>query len=158
MTHLPKLGLMAPLMAALMIAPAANAGDKHGARTAHIMTLDLDGDGWITRAEAEKAAAARLDKADTDGNGTLSLPEMQARAQADAAERSARKFARLGANGDGQIGKDEMQGAKRAGRVDRMFDRIDANGDGVLDAGELASARAKHGKRHGGAGAKDASE
>ncbi len=148
MTHFTKLGLMA-FMTALAVAPAAQADDMSAAKgPARLMALDLDGDGQITRVEAEDAHKARFDAADTDGSGTLSLVEMQAQAQARAAERAKQHFARLDANSDGQISPDERAGPK-GDRIARMFKRHDANSDDVLDASELAKAKEHHAKKHG---------
>ena len=148
MTHFPTIGLMA-LMTALAIAPAAHAGNKGDEKgSSPLMQMDLDGDGQITRAEAEGAREARFAEIDTDGSGTLSLAEMQAHGQKKMAERSAQHFARLDANGDGQVSPDEMKTAK-GDRGARMFDRMDTNGDDVLDASELAKAKEHHGKKHG---------
>ena len=65
---------------------------------------------------------------DTDGNGSVTLTEMQAA--------SAERFARMDANGDGVI-----DAADRQARGAQMFARADANGDGELTAAEMQAAR-----------------
>ena len=65
---------------------------------------------------------------DTDGNGSVTLTEMQAA--------SAERFARMDANGDGVI-----NAADRQARGAQMFARADANGDGELTAAEMQAAR-----------------
>ncbi|MCD1589198.1 calcium-binding protein [Qipengyuania citrea] len=65
---------------------------------------------------------------DTDGNGSVTLTEMQAA--------SAERFARMDANGDGVINAADSQA-----RGAQMFARADANGDGELTAAEMQAAR-----------------
>ncbi|MFD0860326.1 EF-hand domain-containing protein [Roseovarius aquimarinus] len=144
---------MISLMAGLALAPAAQAegeGPEGGKRGGHLMMLDLDGDGRITRAEVDGAREARFARADADGSGALSLEEMTARAVADATQRAEQRFARLDADGDGQVSKAEMED-KRSERMEkramRMFDRVDANDDDVLDEEEIARAMKHHGKK-----------
>lgn len=144
-------GLLA-LMTATAIAPAAFAqgAPERGGRPNIMAMLDLDGDGQITRAEAEGAMTARFAEADIDENGTLSLAEMQALEQTRQADRLAERFQRMDANGNGEISVDEMP-QPDAERMTRMFDRADADGDGVISAEELAQMEGPrgHGKRHG---------
>ncbi len=86
---------------------------------------------------------------DTDGNGSVTLTEMQAA--------SAERFARMDANGDGVInaaGERSERRAKRGGdRTERMaqrFAQADTDNSGGLSQAELAAmheARGERGKR-----------
>lgn len=70
---------------------------------------------------------------DADGDGKVSFAEFKA-SQADA------MLARLDANKDGKITKDEassMGGRRGEGFIARIFDRADANNDRVLTRAEL---------------------
>lgn len=51
-------------------------GMRGGDRAQMIEQLDANGDGAITRAEVDAAAAARFAEADADGNGFLSAEEL----------------------------------------------------------------------------------
>lgn len=111
-----------------------------------------------------------LEKLDTDGDGTVSLLEMQTQAQA----RFERKIGKLDANGDGVITQTEkdalaakMEGRRRGKRGQRFlqklpegdvsvevvkaqmlehvaerFAKIDTDNSGALDAAELEAAKA----------------
>lgn len=114
--------------------------------------FDANSDGSITKAEVEAATTERFNAADTDGDGFLSADELAAQAEADRADRMAKRSARmvehLDEDGDGKLSAEEM--AAR-GPVD-MFDRLDEDEDGVLTQDELADAR---GMMRGGRGDHD---
>lgn len=77
-------------------------------------------------------------KLDRDGDRRVSLAEMQAKA--------AERFARLDANGDGRLTRDERKAGRQAARADRVrsrterlnavFARRDADRDGYLGQAE----------------------
>lgn len=85
---------------------------------------------------------------DTDGNGSVTLEEMQAAGQG--------RFARADADGDGALSRDELlaQGRERAeARVDRLIERADTDGDGQLTQAEMEEAReGRRGHGRGGNG------
>ncbi|GGA08681.1 hypothetical protein GCM10011498_05750 [Amylibacter cionae] len=89
-----------------------------------------------------------FDKLDTDNNGSLSKEEFEA-AQMHHGKRDGRKahrgdrmMAKMDANKDGKITRDEL-GTKMA---DRMIKHLDTDGDGKISKAE---AEAGHGKKHG---------
>ena len=65
---------------------------------------------------------------DRNGNGEVTLEDLQAFGAARRAEMEARRAERM-----------KERAAKMDERRQRMFDRVDANGDGVVDAGEYAA-------------------
>lgn len=136
-------------------APAAaqSPAARHEAR---FTRLDADGDGIITRAEAEKDApgmARRFEQFDTNKDGSITRDEWNAAHQAWAGrgagpmggkgpgrmdpqamqQRAEERFARLDNNGDGLLSKDEVQ--QRPGLASR-FDQLDANKDGAIGTDE----------------------
>ena len=69
-------------------------------------------------------AMPSFEEMDRDGNGQITLEDMQAFAEARRAEMDERPAERM---------------KNRAERGQRMFERVDANSDGVVDAGEYAA-------------------
>ena len=133
------------------VALAQGDGDRDGHRHGHrgsaedrvtmlMERFDTDGDGQITVEEIEALRTARFNEADTNGDGVIDVTEFQAAAQARAAERMAERaaemFARIDQDGDGQLTQDDL-----GGREGRMFEYADENGDGVLTEDELLNAR-----------------
>jgi len=114
-------------------------------------TLDADGNGSLSVAELEAARTAKFVEMDTDGDGAISLAELTA-SQADMAQqRAERVLSRLDANDDGVLQADEM--APRDNNAERMLSRIDADDDGEIsqeefdNAGEKREDRDERGKR-----------
>ncbi len=125
-------------------------------------TLDMNKDGFVTRAEAKAAAEQRFDAADTDRNGTISDAEREAARAAMHRKMASAMFDRLDTDRNGQISRDEfiagrpgMQDKGGPGRHHRgmmpdgeatrtqateralaMFDRVDANRDGKITSAE----------------------
>lgn len=89
---------------------------------------DTNGDGTISLAEYQAAARARLLKFDTDGNGKLSLEEWLKRPAAKNAKRDPTTvFNRIDTNHDGFIDTAEMDTVAK-----KRFERLDTNSDGQL--------------------------
>lgn len=59
----------------------------HGGPGAMLRRADANGDGQVTRDEAQTAALARFDRADSDGDGTVTRDERRAAMQAMRASR-----------------------------------------------------------------------
>lgn len=128
-------------------------GDREKHREARaermIEALDTDGNGVISAAEIEASKAAKFAEADANGDGGLTLQEIEdwrtAQREARMQARKQRMFEKRDANGDGVISLDEFED-----RGMPMFDRADANDDGEVTAEELAAMKGHRGKRHGG--------
>jgi Ca2+-binding EF-hand superfamily protein len=126
------------LVLALSAAPMA------AAQEARFAAADADRDGLLSRAEVARALprlAARFDRIDRDGDGSLSPDELRAWRRVSAARNRVGEggfvehFRRADADGDGALTRAEAQQALP--RLAAKFDRIDANGDGRLTAEEL---------------------
>jgi len=109
---------------------AAPASAQRANIGAAIAAMDLNGDGAITRAEAERARAAMFDRGDTNGDGFISRAERDALAASNTS--SGRVFDGADTNNDGAISRAELMS-----RPYRAFDRLDRNNDNVLSAQEL---------------------
>lgn len=131
------------LGAALIAVPvlAAPGGDRH---MGHNMG-DADGNGVVTRAEAQASATQMFAKMDANKDGKIDATDRAAQR----AEMQAQRFAALDANKDGSISRAEwdQHGTDRAAkRAERAEKRADA---GEARDGERRGMRGHHGKRGG---------
>lgn len=110
-------------------------------------TLDTDGNGSITLEELENAGAARFAAMDTDGNGALSATELAAAQEAKMAERAAMMIEKMDENDDGELQADEMKPRGRGDNAERMFDHMDENEDGAISQEEYDAAGEGRGER-----------
>ncbi|SFP03392.1 EF-hand domain-containing protein [Tranquillimonas alkanivorans] len=112
--------------------------------------LDTDGDGTVTAADLEARAAERFAAADADGNGTLDAAELVAWREAREQERriawAEQRVARLDTDGDGVLSPEELPGAGE-GPV-RMLRMMDADWDGAVSADEFAAAHERIAAHH----------
>ena len=128
-------------------APSAQADQMHrGPGRGHhrggmmMMRADTNHDGVITKAEAVAEADARFARLDTDGNGQVTAPEMQARRDAMRERMQERRKARADKMGQRKLGTDGiMTKAEAEARATKRFDKMDANHDGKIDKTELAN-------------------
>ena len=159
------------LVAALLLAPAlalAAATGKSGRLAEQFRRADGDGNGMLSRDEAQKAAplvAKQFDAIDVNRDGRISPEEMRAFRRTGRLERGARGgaradqagakfelyFARADTDGDGVLSRAEAE--RGLPRVARKFERIDRDGDGRLTREEmqawLAARRAARSGRTG---------
>lgn len=101
-----------------------------------------------TRDEATQRADQRFARMDTNGDGTITTAEREAKKQARAEHREARKamrkqggerrIARMDTDGDGNVSREEH----RAHALQR-FQRQDTNADGRIDDAERSAMRAR---------------
>ena len=101
-----------------------------GGRAQHLRLLDTDGDGRVSRTEAQ----ALFDQADANKDGFITAEEMRALHEA----RRGEHWKALDANGDGQVSRAEVANHPR---LAERFDQLDANQDGALSAEEVRVAR-----------------
>jgi Ca2+-binding EF-hand superfamily protein len=126
--------------AVLALAPAAFAA-KPGDPNA-FTRWDSNGDGAVSREEAQAAGAERMarkfDDLDADKDGRLTRDEMHA-AHGDRhekiKERMEEHFKSADKNQDGSISRDEAQ--QGMPRLAEHFDAVDANKDGLASREEL---------------------
>lgn len=128
-------------------------GGHHGHRGGEPMTfeqLDTNGDGMVTLAELQARGEARFNETDTDGNGSLSAEEMKAKSERATDERIAKMIEKRDENGDGELSLDEVK--PDGDRAEKMFERLDEDGDGNISQAEFDAMKDKRkgGKRHGG--------
>ena len=122
----------------------AQPGGKHGMKMT-FEELDTDANGEISQAEIEAMKSARFKAADANGDGMLTLEEMQAHALQKAEAHAARMLDKMDANGDGSLSAEEMSKSHRSGH---MFERMDADGSGSISKAEFEQAR-QHGMKQG---------
>ena len=113
-------------------------------------SVDADKDGKITYAELEAHRKAEFDAADTNKDGALSADELSARAlarfQEKLAERTQAMLDNMDNDGNGSLSPDEMG----EGPGMRNFARIDADNDGAITKDEIQAGMQHHKKRgHG---------
>jgi len=126
--------MLAALACACLIAPAAMAQGRGGDLLA---AMDANGDGAVTRAEAQAAREALFTRLDADGDGYLSQAERDAMGQRQGTPRRLPR-GNADANGDGRVSHREFMGQPFRG-----FDMADANNDGVITSEETAALRAR---------------
>jgi Ca2+-binding EF-hand superfamily protein len=143
------------VIAALLLAPAialAATTGKNARLAGQFRRADADGNGMLSRAEAERAApllAKHFDAIDAGRDGQISPEEIRAFRRAGRSERGARGgargtragakfehyFARADADGDGALSRAEAE--RGLPRVAKKFGRIDRDGDGRLTREEM---------------------
>lgn len=112
---------------------AVLAGSNYGPRGMRF--ADTDGDGTVTIEEMQARHAETFKAADADGNGTLTVEEMQTAIQRQHAQR---RVQALDTDGDGAVSAEEFQAPMRW-----RLSRMDRNDDGQLEPGEMR--RGRHG-------------
>jgi Ca2+-binding EF-hand superfamily protein len=138
------------LAMAVLLGGHAMAGDSPRSDAPHdTLRADTDGDGRVSRAEAEAASSKKstewFEKLDTNKDGYVTQDEIsQAKAtrRADMKARFDERFQEADANNDGQLSLDEVQ-AKLPRLADR-FTTLDKDKNGMLSREELANGGPHH--------------
>lgn len=115
---------------------------------------DADGNGIVTRAEAQTHAAAMFTRMDANNDGQLNQADRDLRRQ----ERRAKMFEALDADSNGSVTRDEFMAFKHEGKGDRdgkrhrmgkrghrgggmmMMRQADTNNDGAISQAEFSAA------------------
>jgi len=147
------LSLLIPVGLSLTGFASAQQGPQSPDRPA-FADIDTDGNGELTLEELQNLGAARFAANDIDGDGALSRDELLAAGQERMASRADRMLERLDTDEDGMISQEEMAAAQegRGGRrsPERMFERVDADEDGVISQAEFEEAAERMMERRGG--------
>lgn len=137
-----KIIVLSGVAAVALAASAALAGDRQPPGAAMWDELDADGDGEVTLSEMNARHQQMFADADADGNGAISKEEMHAHFAKMHEEHRAERMGDK--NGDGVVSRDEFEANARA-----HFEKLDANDDGVLSDDELAAGRGHgHHRQH----------
>ncbi|MDQ0142722.1 EF-hand domain-containing protein [Cupriavidus necator] len=128
-------------------APAGKPGmgeHRHHGGGMWMKAIDTDGDGAISKAEAD----AWFNKLDTNRDGKIDKAEMDAHRKTAMAEHHARmqaafdeKFKAADKNGDGALTKAEANAGMPG--LAKRFDQLDANRDGKLTRDEIRAGMEK---------------
>src|SRR3954468_9097999 len=129
------------------------AGDSPRSDAPHdTLRADTDGDGGVSRAEAEAAGSKKstewFDKLDANKDGYVTQDEIsQAKAtrRADMKARFDERFQEADANKDGQLSLDEVQAGMP--RLADHFTALDKDKNGMLSKEELANGGPAHHRR-----------
>eukprot|EP00928_Gymnodinium_smaydae_P010501 TRINITY_DN13968_c0_g1_i2.p1 TRINITY_DN13968_c0_g1~~TRINITY_DN13968_c0_g1_i2.p1 ORF type:complete len:1338 (-),score=459.84 TRINITY_DN13968_c0_g1_i2:215-4138(-) len=101
---------------------------------------DADGNGKVSKEEAEKAAADIMKEADTDGSGNLDKKEFEKAMEADdESEEFSSDFGDMDGNGDKKV--DEAELAKELEKKDATVADADGNGDVTPEEAQKAAAK-----------------
>lgn len=141
-----KAGLLAALIPLALAAPAL-AQDSRGPGPQMVFSdLDLDGDGALTLEEMQNARQGRFARADADGDGLVTRDELIAQAMTRAGQGVDRMIERADADGDGALSAAELEAMRddrRSAGMERLFGRVDADGDGSVTEAEFDAAMAR---------------
>lgn len=139
--------------AILVLAPLALQAAEPRAPGGFLAQWDTNGDGVVTRDEAQAAASERagkrFDMLDTNKDGTLTQEELDQRRAKRADQMRQEMSKRLAAadkDGDGGLSLEEAKQGMPG--VARRFDALDADKDGIVTRDELTQAAQKRSARH----------
>jgi Ca2+-binding EF-hand superfamily protein len=99
--------------------------------------LDTNGDGVITLEEIQAKAGDKFAESDTNGDGLLDVAELTAAAERERSQMIERMMEKKDTNGDGMLSQEEM--APR--NPERLFERADTDGNGAISLEEWEAAK-----------------
>lgn len=127
-------------------------GKGRGGERASFAELDADGNGEVTMAEMQAFAQARFDSVDTNGDGSLSAEELIAARESQNSDRLERRINRFleraDDNGNGTLEFGEFGPSEE--RAAERFSRVDADGSGGISEEEMEAAKEQRADRRGG--------
>jgi len=147
---------IAAIALAMPLAAQAGPGKGHRGHGAHLMQIDANADGNITRAEAEASIAARFATIDANSDGFVTQDEMKTHHETKRAEMKAKWEAKK-AEGEA-AGKPAREGkpkrekdpakaadwqAKKAEKSAEHWAAMDTDGDGRLSLAEFTAQHIK---------------
>lgn len=147
---------IAAIALAMPLAAQAGPGKGHRGPAGHLMQMDANADGNITRAEADAAVAARFAGIDANSDGFVTQDEMKAHHETMRAEMKANWEARKAdrpaegeAPREGKMKRDKDPAkvadrqAKRTEMAAERWAAMDTDGDGRLSAAEFTAEHIK---------------
>ncbi len=132
--HMTRFGVLGLVLAAVPAYALAQDGPGGG-----FDRLDQDGDGAVSLAELQTPRTERFRAQDANQDGALTFEEFTTRPEGLRGQRLLKRF---DSDGDEAVSQDEIDAA-----LARRFERTDRNGDGVLSPEELQGRRARRLKR-----------
>lgn len=117
-------------------------------------TLDVDGNGEISLEDMQEMAKTRFAMTDADQDGFVTVEELTAHREANmgnkGAKRVNRMFSKMDKDGDGKLTFEELTAKMSSGK---LIERLDQDGNGTVSAEEFAAKSKGHGwgrgKNHG---------
>ena len=146
MKHFALLAALGLACAGSAFAGGPDAADGQNA-AARIKKADTNGDGMISRDEAKAGLPMlykRFDEVDANHDGQVTSEELKAfheKMQAGRQQKAADRFKKIDTDGDGRISRAEAQAG--APRLAKHFDEIDTNKDGFITPEEMKAAHQK---------------
>jgi Ca2+-binding EF-hand superfamily protein len=107
---------------------------------ARVPAMDKNGDGKVSRDEFT-GPPAMFDRIDADKDGFITRPEVQRFAAAGGVGQLGPRLREMDKNGDGKVSREEFTGPPL------MFDRLDANKNGLIEPGEVGPGAAPAAKK-----------
>jgi EF-hand domain pair len=147
-------------LTALLQSSTANTGGASGSDPLSALTQAFTGGGADGNGDQSAASTQQTGSPPPpfDPGMLAALISLQSQSGANASGQGpAGLFAKLDADGNGQISQTEFENALGAGGVDTssadaLFSKLDTDGDGNISQSELAAARHGHGHHHAHAG------